>query len=94
MNKSKNKSPLLRYTRNESNQKIGLVVAVERGKVGWSRCWMGNEDDPFTPPPDQWNQELALKIALGRALKGSRKRIPDVMLRTIVESYQAAERYF
>ncbi len=85
---------LVRYARDKNNQKIGVVVALGKGKIGWSSCYQGNEQDWNAPPADKFNKELGLKIAIGRAEKGSRKRIPDVLLRSIVESYQSAELYF
>ena len=75
---------LVRYVKNEDNQKIGVVVALGKGQIGWSRC----------QGPDVFDKELGLKIAIGRAKKGSRKRIPDVLLRTVVDSYRAAEVHF
>ncbi len=75
---------LIRYARNSDRQKIGIVIATGRGKIGWSRCQL----------PDKFNKSLGLKIALGRAKKGSRKRIPDQLLRTVVDSYRAAEIHF
>ena len=85
---------LVRYVKNEDNQKIGVVVALGRGKIGWSSCYQGNEGDVWAPKADVFNKELGLKIAIGRAQKGSRKRIPDVLLRTVVDSYKAAEVHF
>lgn len=75
---------LTRYVRDDENQKIGIVVALGRGQIGWSRC----------QGPDKFNKELGIKIAIGRAQKGSRKRIPDALLRTVVDAYKAAELYF
>ena len=85
---------LTRYVRDKDNQKIGVVVALGRGKIGWSSCYQGNAADPWAPMKDKFDKVLGLKIAKGRAEKGSRKRIPDALLRTVVESYQAAELYF
>lgn len=75
---------LTRYVKNEDNQKIGVVVAIERGQIGWSRCRMG----------DKFDKALGIKIAIGRAKKESKKRIPDALLRTVIESYKAAEVYY
>ena len=85
---------LIRYARNQERQKIGVVVALGKGKIGWSSCYQGDEDNWDAPPPDRFDKVLGLKIALGRAEHGSKKRIPDALLRTVVESYQAAELYF
>ena len=85
---------LTRYVRDENNQKIGVVVAMGRGKIGWSACYQGDEEDWDAPPADKFDKALGLKIAIGRAERGSRKRIPDALLRTVVESYKAAELYF
>lgn len=75
---------LTRYVKDENNQKIGVVIALERGKIGWSRCRMG----------DKFDKTLGIKIAIGRAKQGSKKKIPDALLRTVVDSYKAAELYF
>jgi 1,4-dihydroxy-2-naphthoyl-CoA synthase len=85
---------LIRYVRNEQREKIGVVVALGKGKIGWSICYQGDPWDEDAPPADKFDKELGLKIAIGRAERGSRKRIPDAILRTMVESYKAAELHF
>ena len=43
---------------------VGCVVALDRGIVGWSQC---NVDK------DQFDKKRAREIAMGRAVKGTRK---------------------
>lgn len=49
--------PLIQYIRDVNKKPIGVVVAVDRNKIGWSLC---HKDD-------KWDREKALKIAIGRA---------------------------
>ena len=85
---------LIRYVRNDNHQKIGVVVAIGNGKIGWSSCYQGDDWDEQAPEADKFDRVLGLRIALGRAIKGSRRRIPDVLLRTVVDSYRAAEAFY
>lgn len=48
---------LVKYLRNGSGQRVGAVVAVGPGQVGWSICRKGQK----------YNQESALDIAVVRA---------------------------
>ena len=41
--KSKEKIMLVRYVKNEQHQKIGVVVAIGNGQIGWSACYQGDE---------------------------------------------------
>ena len=75
---------LVKYTKTPDHQKIGVIVAMSSNKVGWSRC----------QPEDKFNKQLGLKIAIGRALRGSKKKVPDALLRDMVEMYPKALRFY
>jgi len=44
----------------QTNQPIGVVVALSSTQIGWSQCC----------PKDKWNKKRGLEIAIGRAKKG------------------------
>ena len=48
---------LVKYVKNKKGEKIGVLVAVAKNRVGWAAC---NKLDKF-------NKELGLSIAMGRA---------------------------
>jgi hypothetical protein len=48
---------LVSYLRHKNGERFGVVVAIDRGRLGWSLCC----------PKDRFNKELGLKIAIGRA---------------------------
>ena len=50
------------YVRDKDRRKIGVVVAVAKNALGWSLCHKGL---------DKFDKEFGLKIAVGRAEKGS-----------------------
>ena len=49
---------LVKYMRDDQNRPFGAVVAISKGKVGFSLC---------NPETCSWNKELGVKIAAGRA---------------------------
>jgi hypothetical protein len=69
---------------------VGVVLASKKanGKVGigWSRCAVNRGDN--------FNKETALKIALGRAEKGSVDMPPHSMFKVIASMEDRAKRYF
>ena len=48
---------LIQYIRNKNNQPIGVVVAVDKYKVGYSLCKKG----------DRFDKQRGFEIAVGRA---------------------------
>jgi len=50
---------LIRYIRDRKNRKVGVVVALDADRVGWSMC--------HTTAGDKFDREKGLKIAIGRA---------------------------
>jgi hypothetical protein len=48
---------IVQYIRNGRNQRIGVVVAIDAERVGWSVC---NKKDHF-------DKEKAVRLAVGRA---------------------------
>lgn len=69
---------------------VGVVLASKNanGKIGigWSRCNV-NKGDTF-------KKEHALKIALGRAEKGSVDPVPHSMFDAIATMQKRAKKYF
>lgn len=57
---------LIKYVR-EGSRLVGCVVAIGPGQIGWSVC----------SSTDRFNKELAVKIASGRAEKGSLASFPQ-----------------
>lgn len=58
---------LIRYIRSrKTGEKIGVVVAIEVDKIGWAKK---NKKDKFS-------RDFALKVASGRAEKGSKTPLP------------------
>lgn len=93
---------LVEYLRNEYGQRYGAVVALYKGKVGWSLCWMEK---------DTWNKKQAIKKASKKAKSGidwreslperikmadnpaKRERLKRV-LDTTCKMYDRADKYF
>jgi len=75
---------LVKYIKNRKNQKIGVLVAKEKDKVGWSLC---HKKDIF-------DKEKALRIAIGRADVGSNKEIPNSVFIDYNEFVDRAKRYY
>ena len=48
---------LIKYIRNANNHPYGVVIALDRERIGWSRC----------SRKDRWQRKLGLMIAEGRA---------------------------
>jgi hypothetical protein len=69
---------------------IGCVVALDKGVVGWSQC---NVDK------DQFDKKRAREIAMGRAVKGT-KKIPrryygeDLIGNAVIRMKDRARSYF
>lgn len=59
--KVKEKPPIIQYVRGMDKRPIGVVVATGREEIGIALC----------NPKDDWNKELGLQIAIGRAKKYS-----------------------
>lgn len=50
------------YRKKNKNLKKGVIIAIDRGIIGWSMC----------DPKDQFSKHEALRIAFERALKSYR----------------------
>lgn len=61
MNLKENNVYKMTYIRNSKNQKIGIVVMLENGNIGYSLCTPTNIDI--------FDKEKGLEIAIGRAEK-------------------------
>ena len=73
------------YVRDKDRCRIGVVVALNRETLGWSLCHKGL---------DKFDRDLGLKIAVGRAEKGSYVSIPACVKPTISKVQERAKRYF
>jgi hypothetical protein len=60
------KDTLIKYLRDNNNHRIGVVVALGSGVVGWSKCCR----------KDKFDKELGTHIAMGRAMVGSNVKPP------------------
>ena len=76
---------LVEYVRDKkTNQRIGVVVAVDSQCVGWSLC---RKNDTF-------DKEFGLMVATGRAEYGSKVRIPTVIQDTYKKMVERSQAYF
>lgn len=81
---------LIEYIRDDYRNKIGVVVALDKNKVGWSVCKVANGQQL-----DRFNKEFGLKVAIGRAEKQSTATIPSQYAYEAVQKmYERAERYY
>ena len=55
---------LVEYVNDFDGVQVGCVVALDKGVVGWSQC---------NVEKDQFDKKRAREIAMGRAVKGTRK---------------------
>jgi len=84
------KKVLVKYVR-FCDKPIGVVVALDKDKIGWSQCC----------PRDKFDKKRGLEIAIGRAKKGSNVHPAirsswdyDIIGETIKEMKERAKRYF
>jgi len=75
---------LTEYVRDSHGRKVGAVVAVGHGLIGWSKC---HKNDSF-------DKDLARRIALGRAMNGSRTPIPSDVVPYFEKMSDRAARYY
>lgn len=78
------KGMLVKYVRNNKNSKIGVVVATGRDRVGWSMCHR----------LDKFDKAKALKIAKGRAERGSNVSLPGVIFNDYNAMTDRSERFY
>lgn len=84
--------PLVKYTRDNKNHMNGVVVAIGKDQIGWSKCCKR----------DKFDKELALRIAFGRAHKCNCDGppplppvfIPQSMLGEALQMLDRASRYY
>lgn len=80
---------LIKYIRTKWNKPIGVVVAVDRNKIGWSACHKN----------DQWDREKAKTIAIERAwlsrpISKLIEAAPYHMKEVILEMKDRADKYY
>lgn len=83
---------LVRYLRKKSScgkgQPCGVIVAIEKGKVGWSKCHKG----------DKFDREKGKMIAIRRAFGGltneNLAKVPHTIRKEFFEMKERSEKYF
>lgn len=75
---------LIEYVRNKNRHPIGVVVAVGKNKIGWSKC---NKQD-------KWDRNLGIQIAKNRAEKGYRTSVPHEVKPKIDHMKKRAHKYY
>ena len=73
---------IIRYYREEGKPR-GCLIAVGKNKIGWSLC---HKNDVF-------NKEMARKIARGRAMKGTKSRLPWELVELLIVVNITSENY-
>jgi len=86
---------LVRYVRDQSRRRIGVVVAVPRDHdygIGWSLCHVRKDGKPL----DRFDKEMGLKIATGRAAKCDMREliIPHKIRDAVAEMDSRAYDYY
>lgn len=84
---------LVEYVRDEQNNPIGVVAAVDRDNIGFSK----------KNPKDNWDKNLGKKIAIGRAMTrpisfNTLLELPDkdyeLFQEKVQKMYDRAQRYY
>lgn len=84
------KNALVQYVRDRHNIRRGVVVAVPntdseiKFKLGFSLCKKGEDFD----------REMGLRIATGRAIRGRDYHIPDTIVPVYDNMVSRCERYY
>ncbi len=73
-----------KYVRDEKGHRIGMVVAIASGKVGWSSM----------NKKDVWNPDKGHMIALNRAKNGYKAQVPSWMKDEVEHMVDRSQRYF
>lgn len=74
------------YVRNRKNELIGCVAAVNHNMVGWSLCNTG--------AGDTFDKQMALEIAIGRAMSGFNAAIPHTVVKEYEKMIDRSKKYF
>lgn len=75
---------LIQYARNEKNEPVGAVVALDRNRIGWSLCHR----------KDHWDRKKALMIAENRAENGYHTKVPHILRPVMAKMEKRAKAYF
>jgi len=75
---------LVQFVRDKKRRPIGCLVAKD-GWIGWSLCHR---------KLDKWNREIAVKIARGRAEKGSDSLVPFSIMNQFESFENRCKRYY
>lgn len=75
---------LVKYVKGDNGHLRGVVVALGREVIGWSACC----------PKDKFDKKLGLRIASGRAIKGSNTEPPHYIVEPLVDMAERANKYY
>lgn len=76
---------LIQYKRRKNGHPMGVVVAIDANKIGWSMC---HKDD-------KWDREKALHIATSRAISStSLTKVPHTMRELVNKMTEKSKIYF
>lgn len=74
------------YVRNRKNELVGCVAAIAHNTVGWSLC--------NTAAGDIFDKQMALEIAIGRAMNGFNTDIPHTVVKEYEKMIDRSKKYF
>ena len=75
---------IYQFVKDKHGHRKGVVVALDKGKVGWSLC----------NPRDRFDKGIALDIALGRATKRRCQLVPPSVDKVVASMEKRSVRYF
>jgi len=76
---------LIKYVRDKRGSRIGVLLAIGKDLIGWSKLHCGL---------DRWDREKGLDIAYGRAINGSNIELPTIIKNEMEDFTYRAGRYF
>jgi hypothetical protein len=79
---------LIQYVKDKKGRRVGVVIGMmykNQPVVGWSKCNIKK---------DRFDKEMGQTIACGRAIKGSRVKIPHCIIPYLAMMRNRASKYF
>lgn len=76
---------LIQYVRGKRRRPVGVVVALDKNKIGWSLC----------SKLDKWDKKTGIRLAIGRAfLNPITAQVPQTIQRVYFTMIDRASKYF
>lgn len=89
---------IFRYVKDKHGQRRGIVVAVDKDKIGWSLCHTQYVEFDYVEKLDTFDKNFGLNIALARAVSPKRENVESSVPNSIRPIYEdmkeRAKRYF